>query len=67
MKIYYINDDKVSIRIKVIGKDFYDDSVILQPREGRIFEFPTPENAIAFVKHWHYNVVLLSYAEDNNT
>lgn len=63
MKIYYFNDDKVSVRVKVMGQDYIDESVILQPAHGELFDFPAPEGSIPFVKHWYYNTVLISYIE----
>ena len=63
MKIYYMNDESIPVKIRLIGPqpDVENTLITLQPQEGQTFEFYAPEGAIPYVKRWSNNTVLLSY------
>lgn len=70
MKIAYFNDEGVTVRIRRIGPapDFVNTYVDLLPGDLGVYDIgPTPQGAIAYVKHWPSqdtdmpSVVLLSY------
>lgn len=62
MKIYYLNDTKETMVVRLLGptgKEWENTYITLSKGEGKIFEFEAPENHIPFVKTWG-NVTLLS-------
>ena len=67
MKIYYFNDEKEPVMIRLIGAlpDCTNTYVELQPMQGRTFEIvDAPEGSIPFVKRWSTRIVLLSYISE---
>ena len=66
MTVYYFNDEKLPITVKV--QDTYSDVFsTLNPQEGKFFHLSLPEGSKLFVKKWT-NMVMISYTfhtEDN--
>lgn len=62
MKIYYFNDESVSVVIRLLGKapNYENTYITLQPQEGRMFEIESREDQIPFVKRWDNRTILLS-------
>jgi hypothetical protein len=69
MKVYYFNDEKVPVHIKVQSVPTgegptYNDNIkynLLEPQEGRMFEMTVPEGSIPYIKRWENRIVLISY------
>ncbi len=61
MKIFYFNDDKVDVTVRVVDREGTNTITTLSPLKTQMFEFYAPEGAIPYVKRWSNNIVLLSY------
>ncbi len=61
MKIFYFNDDKVDVTVRVIDVKGNNTLTTLSPLKAQTFEFDAPEGAVPYVKRWSNNIVLLSY------
>lgn len=68
MKIYYMNDESVTLTVQINSMPDPDPTVWkhvnyekLAPQEGRLFEFEAPEGSIPYVKRWNNHIVLLTY------
>lgn len=68
MRVYYLNDQKKPVSIRVIDISYNPSNPdaqyrgILQPTEGKSFDVLIPEGASLFVKAWD-GQVLLSYID----
>ena len=67
MKIFYLNDDNVSVTVRVVDDVGNNELYTLDPQEHKVFIFSTPNNAIPYVKRWSNHIVLLSYILESAT
>jgi len=72
MKVYYFNDESVPVTIQTISIPELNSNnpyplpdvkyEVLNPAQGKVFEFEAPDGTIPFIKRWNrHNMVLISY------
>lgn len=66
MKIYYLNDEKKPITVRVLDSKYDamnatgDTYTVLQSCEGRMFDLELPEGTVPYIKKWP-TMVMISY------
>lgn len=68
MKVYYFNDETAPVTVDVNHKSMMneygiykfkmEEKIVLQPRQGQVFEIDAPVGSIPFVKKWDHRVMI---------
>lgn len=65
IKVYYFNDLKDKVRIRMLHANAQDEWAILGPAQGKLFTIQGRKNSLPFIKNWG-NIVLISFMENKN-
>lgn len=60
MKVFYLNDETITVKVRTIDKDGESKYTTLAPQESKVFEVYVPEESALFVKRWDSNIILLT-------
>lgn len=61
MKVCYLNDESVQVKVRITNQDGDNEHPTLSPHEMKVFEVHAPEGLVLFVKKWGNHIALLSH------